>query len=228
MKDKWEEGLPLLAKGSDETYRKLAKEDTTSPADPAGRRTLAGAWWTAAQKERVKPFKNGGLLRALHWYELALPGLRGAEKVEADQRIDQCYRQVPAAKMRATFVPEKSMKPYPLGHRQGMFPEQKTDDATGPFRGEPVYFDQRSGTEAVFEVRSGRRLSKLRWKGAAMAAMTIEITDLSGTVVAKGGPYGGGNTWAEFTLDFPPLSRFWIKLSNHVSVWYLVDTIELK
>jgi hypothetical protein len=228
VKDKWEEGLPLLAKGSDETLRKLAREEATSPTDPAARRSLATGWWTAVPKERVKAYKNGGLLRALHWYEQALPGLRGAEKVEADQRIDACYRQVPAAKTRATFVPEKSMKLFPLGHKQGMFPEQKTDDATGPFRGEPVYFDQRSGTEALFEVRSGRRLSKLRWKGAAMQAMTIEILDISGAVVAKGGPYGGGNVMNEFALDFPSLSRFWIRLSNHISTWYFVDTIDLK
>jgi len=228
VKERWEDGLPLLARGSDDPYRKLAQQEAAPPADPAGRRTLATGWWTSAQKERIKAFKNGGLVRALHWYELALPGLRGAERIEAEQRIDACYRQAPTAKTRATFVPEKSMKLFPVGHRQGLFPEQKSDDAAGPFRGEAVYFDQRTGSDAVYEVRSGRRLSKLRWKGAAMAAMTIEIMDLAGTVIAKGGPYGGGNAWAEFTLDFPPLSRFWIKLTNHVSVWYLVDTLELK
>ncbi len=228
VKDRWEDGLPLLAKGSDEAQRKLALQEAALPPDAAGRRQLAGAWWASAQKERVKAFKNGALLRALYWYELALPGLRGAEKLEAEQRIDACYRQAPTAKLRAVFVPEKSMRPFPVGQRQGMFPEQKTDDATGPFRGEAVYFDQKSGTDVVYEIRSGRRLSKLRWKGAAMQQMGIEIQDTAGTVVAKGGPYPGGNVWAEFTLEFPPLSRFTLKLSNHVSVWYLVDTIELK
>jgi hypothetical protein len=145
-----------------------------------------------------------------------------------DQRIDACYRLAPGAKMRAIFVPEKSMKLFPLGHRQGMFPEQKTDDATGPFRGEPVYFSQVTGTDVVYEIRSGRRLSKLRWKGAAMQNMTFEILDAGGSLVAKGGPYGGGNVYAEFALEFPPLSRFTLRLSNHVSTWYFVDTIELK
>ena len=61
-----------------------------------------------------------------------------------------------------------------------------------------------------------------------MAAMTFEILDAAGTVLAKGGPHPGGNAWGEFSLDFPPLTRFTLRLRNNVSTWYLVDRIELK
>ena len=126
------------------------------------------------------------------------------------------------------FVPEESMKLYPVGQKFGMFPDQKNEDALAPFRGEAVYFNQRTGTDAVYQVRSGRKLRRLYWKGAAMADMTIEILDVSGAVIAKGGPWGGGNTWGEFTLDFPPTSRFTLRMRNHVTVWYMVDTVKLE
>ena len=54
------------------------------------------------------------------------------------------------------------------------------------------------------------------------------MLDPAGSVLAKGGPWGGGNTWADFTLDFPPSSRFTLRLRNHVSVWYLIDTLKLE
>ena len=56
----------------------------------------------------------------------------------------------------------------------------------------------------------------------------FEILDSVGNVLAKGGPWGGGNTWGEFTLDFPPTSRFILRIRNNVSSWYYVDTLTLK
>ena len=53
VKERWEEGLPLLAKGADEAQRKLAQQEATAPPDAAGRRLLAGAWWAAAQKDAM-------------------------------------------------------------------------------------------------------------------------------------------------------------------------------
>jgi hypothetical protein len=226
VKGRWEEGLPLLVRGADETFRKLAQQETARTEETAGRKALGDGWWAVSQKERTKSFRNGALIRTYFWYELALPGLKGSEKIEADQRMETCLRQAPV-KTRISFVGDKSMKLFPIGHRQGQFPEQKSDDPTAPFRGEAIYYDQRTGTDVVFEVRSGLKLKKLSWKGAAMVNMTIEVLDPVGTVLAKGGPWGGGNVWAEYSLDFPPSSRFSLRLRNHVSVWYLIDKIEL-
>jgi hypothetical protein len=227
VKDRWAEGLPHLEKGSDAALRKLAEEERAAPADAAGRLALADGWHGAAQKERNDTMKARLYGRALVCYEAAQPLLSGAERLKADKRVDECIR-LSKSETRVTFLAAESMKLFPVGHRQGMFPEQKTDDPTGPFRGEPVYFMQMSGTDAVYAVRAGRPMSRLFWKGAAMQNMQIEIVDPSGTVIAKGGPYQGGNVWAEHTLDFPPSTRFTVRLRNFVSTWYLVDTLTLQ
>ncbi len=227
VKEKWDEGLPLLARGSDETLKALAQEETAKPKDPAARLALGESWWNAARKESNDTLKARAAARALHWFEDAIPGLSGLEKIRAEKRIEDCLRLAPL-ETRITFVPGKSMKPYPPGYQQGAFPAQKTTDPTGPFRGEPVYFDQRTGTDVVYEVRAGRVLRHLYWKGAAMVNMTFEVLDGSGNVLARGGPWGGGNQWAEFTLDFPPSSRFILRFKNHVSTWYLIDTLTLR
>jgi len=227
VKDRWDEGLPLLARGSDDGLKKLADQELAAPTDGESQVLLGDGWSAAGQKERNETAKARCYGRALGWYENALPSLRGVEKARTERKIDECIR-LAKAETRVVFVPEESMKLYPVGQKQGMFPDQKSDDPLAPFRGEAIYFNQRTGTDVVYQVRAGRKLRRLYWKGAAMQAMTIEILDVSGAVLAKGGPWGGGNTWAEFTLDFPPTSRFTLRMSNHVSVWYLVDTVKLE
>jgi hypothetical protein len=227
LKDRWEEGLPLLARGSDEALKKLAEQEASAPGTPESQVSLGDAWWSAGQKERVEAMKARCYGRALFWYDSALAGLRGAEKSRVEKRIDECFR-LARMETRVVFVPEESMKLYPAGQRFGMFPDQKGDDPLAPFRGEAVYFDQKTGTDVTYQVRSGRKLRHISFKGAAMAQMTIEVLDMAGTVLAKGGPWGGGNTWGEFTLDFAPTSRFTLRLRNHVSAWYMIDTLKLE
>jgi predicted Ser/Thr protein kinase len=227
VKDRWEEGIPLLARGSDDAMKKLAEQEIAAPSSGEAQASLGDAWGAAGQKERTEATKARCYGRALYWYDSALPLLRGAEKARVEKRIDECFK-LAKLETRIVFVPEESMKPYPVGQRFGMFPEQKSDDALGPFRGEPIYFNQKTGTDVVYQVRSGRKLKRLSWRGAAMVDMTIEILDLAGNVIAKGGPWGGGNTWADFTLDFPPTSRFSLRLRNHIGAWYLVDTVKLE
>ncbi len=227
VKDRWDEGIPLLARGSEDVLKKLAEQELASPSAGDPQSALGDAWSAAGQKERNDTAKARCYGRALYWYDVALPAVRGAEKMRVEKRIDECFR-LAKAETRVLFVPEESMKLYPVGQRFGMFPDQKSDDPLAPFRGEATYFNQRTGTDAVYQVRSGRKLRRLYWKGAAMADMTIEILDVSGAVLAKGGPWGGGNTWGEFTLDFPPTSRFTLRMRNHVTVWYMVDTVKLE
>ncbi len=227
VKDSWEKGLSLLSKGSDEPLRKLAELELANPQAPDAQGALAEAWFAAGGKEKNDALKARIYSRALTWYDAALPSLRGAERTRAEKRIDDCLR---AGRMetRFAFVADKSMKLFPIGHRQTTFPEQKSDDATAVFRGEAIYFNQQTGTDVLYEVRSGRRFRQLSWKGAAVQQMTIEVLDLGGNVLGKGGPWGGGNQWAEFTVDFPPTPRFLIRLKNHISSWYLIDKLELR
>jgi hypothetical protein len=227
VKERWEEGLPLLAKGSDEPLRKLAEQESAAPAAPDAQAALGDAWSTVGSKERNDTTKSRCYSRALFWYDGAFPGLKSAEKARVEKKIDECYK-LAKLETRITFVPEESMKLYPIGQKFGMFPDQKSEDPLAVFRGEAIYFNQKTGTDVVYQVRSGRRLRHLSWRGAAMQEMTIEVLDPSGNVLAKGGPWGGGNSWADFTLDFPPVSRFLLRLRNHVSVWYMIDTLKLE
>jgi tRNA A-37 threonylcarbamoyl transferase component Bud32 len=126
------------------------------------------------------------------------------------------------------FVAKDSMKLYPVGHREGKFPPQESDDATAPFNNKPIYFNQRTGTDVVYEVRSPWPVRQIRWKGAAMQNMTIEILDAEGRVVTRGGPYEGGNVWAEYTVTFEPRAQFVLRFRNRVSHWYLIAELELK
>lgn len=74
-KGQWDKGLPLLAKGSDENFRRLARQETASaPADSAEQLKLADGWWDAAQQVDGKA-RDLALLHAGTWYKRAEPGL---------------------------------------------------------------------------------------------------------------------------------------------------------
>jgi hypothetical protein len=132
-----------------------------------------------------------------------------------------------ADKPKITFVAEESMKPEPVGARQMYFPRQESGDPTVVFKNKAMYFDQRTGKDVVYRVVSPRPLAGLRWKGAAMQKMTIEVTDAQGNVLGKGGPYVGGNKWAEYVLPFKPGKELILRFKNHISRWYLIAELQL-
>ena len=80
----------------------------------------------------------------------------------------------------------------------------------------------------VYKVESGKPLSQMYWSGAAMSKMTINILELDGTLIKANGPYAGGNRWGEFTISFPPRKKFIVKMSNYVSTWYYINSIEFR
>ncbi len=71
---RWEEGLPLLARGTDAVLASLALDDARSPTTTDAQLELAERWWQqAARLERF--YQPRAYLRANHWYELAAPSL---------------------------------------------------------------------------------------------------------------------------------------------------------
>ena len=93
-KDQWEQGLPMLARGSDAELKQLASREIAGPADPAAMAGLADDWWRFAEKKkkRRKPTNKTirhAQLRAAHWYQKSLPGLDGLERDMALQRLEQ-------------------------------------------------------------------------------------------------------------------------------------------
>jgi hypothetical protein len=88
-RNEWARGLPLLAKGSDAALAALAKKELDGPGELA----LADAWREAGEKKSGAA-KSRFLGRALHWYEKALPGLAGIERIKAEGHVDTLYKTV--------------------------------------------------------------------------------------------------------------------------------------
>jgi len=87
LKGDWTEGLPHLAKGSDETTRALAAADLAGPPDAAAQNLLGDGWWDLAEKER--PSTELLHERAAIWYFKALPKLSGLSKTKAEKRLSE-------------------------------------------------------------------------------------------------------------------------------------------
>jgi hypothetical protein len=84
--------LPRLAKGSNLRLKVLATEDIAHPIDSAGIASLADEYWTLAEQETGLR-KRGLQLRAVHWYQVALPRLPGGfAKLQAERRTAEANR----------------------------------------------------------------------------------------------------------------------------------------
>ncbi len=91
--DAWEEGLPLLAKGSDEALKALAVKDLADPAEGKDCKEVADGWWALAEREKGAA-QQAFSRRAYHWYERAAPKLTGGQTV-ARERLEILAREVP-------------------------------------------------------------------------------------------------------------------------------------
>ncbi len=86
-KGKWEQGLPMLARG-DDALAKLAKKDLAGPTEAAAQAEVGDGWWGLAEAMRG----NAEITikgRANFWYQKALPGVTGLTQTRIDQRIKE-------------------------------------------------------------------------------------------------------------------------------------------
>jgi hypothetical protein len=110
-------GLPMLAKGSDETLRTLAQKDLAGPETMPEQAALGDAWWARAEKEtgvsrqRIRE-------RAAHWYSRAVKETTGLTRVRMERRLEELGRAVIVA-------PPKSALP------EGLLGWWKLDDGHG-------------------------------------------------------------------------------------------------
>jgi hypothetical protein len=83
---RWDEGLPLLAKCSDDVLKGVAKQDLAKPADVKGQMALGDEWWNVGM---FKPdwYKMHAHERALYWYEPAETKATGESKKHLTDRI---------------------------------------------------------------------------------------------------------------------------------------------
>jgi formylglycine-generating enzyme required for sulfatase activity len=93
-RDEWEEGLKLLAKGSDEALKSLAAEELASKPSKAEDKVARGdAWWELADKATGKA-RSAMRRRAGHWYQEAMPDLApGLGKVKVEKRLAEAAEE---------------------------------------------------------------------------------------------------------------------------------------
>jgi hypothetical protein len=96
---RWDEGLPLLAKGGDAEPAPLAREDLKPPADVQAQVSVGDGWWLLAEGQLGR-LKRNLMERAMAWYELAVPSVAG----ETQGRL--INRTVQVLKSRASRIPK--------------------------------------------------------------------------------------------------------------------------
>ena len=93
VNQRWEDGLPLLARAADPRLADLAAAESRRPATPAEQLALADLWWTYAETSlKHKPALRA---RAGHWYRQALGGLPpGLDRIKAEARLAKADAKV--------------------------------------------------------------------------------------------------------------------------------------
>jgi hypothetical protein len=76
--DRWDDGLPLLAKGGDATLKTLARKDLAEPADAKEQVQIGDGWWALGKPRR-----------AVVWYALAEQRVPEADKPRVVARLKE-------------------------------------------------------------------------------------------------------------------------------------------
>lgn len=87
VQKKWKDGLPMLAKGSDEALKQLAQQEVGEPQDGEAQMKLADGWYGYAQNA---PEAERALFldRAKQWYEQCRSNLTsGLKQARVDKRL---------------------------------------------------------------------------------------------------------------------------------------------
>ncbi len=108
----WDEGLKLLAKGSDDALRTLAAKELTSEPSTADARVARGhAWWDLAEKSEGRA-RSALRRRAGQWYEEALPELSGLVQKRVEARLAQVSAEPAPAGESARVRPPLAVAPF--------------------------------------------------------------------------------------------------------------------
>ena len=88
VKERWDDGLPMLARGDDLPIAQLVRIELSRPVEADRQVALADAWWNEA--EARSDFRAAIRRRAGYWYQLALATLPpGLDKLRAEMRLRQ-------------------------------------------------------------------------------------------------------------------------------------------
>jgi hypothetical protein len=85
VKENWARGLPLLARSDDAKLAGLASDELAVPQSATAQAALADGWWDYAESQAAAQ-RPAIRLHAGDWYGRAAPGLRGLDRLKAEQR----------------------------------------------------------------------------------------------------------------------------------------------
>ena len=94
VEDKWTDGLPMLAQGSDAILKQLATEELRKPTAPEEQAKL-GKGWLEFAGTAAGPAWKVSQQRAVHWCREACPHLTGAAKAEVEKVLKGLDEQPP-------------------------------------------------------------------------------------------------------------------------------------
>jgi len=86
--DRWDEGLPLLAKGSDAALARLARNEAREPTSANAVIILADGWWDWAAGQK-SPWKLLAQSHAAKLYGQVVNDLQGLDRARVEKRISQ-------------------------------------------------------------------------------------------------------------------------------------------
>jgi hypothetical protein len=116
----WEEGLPLLAKGSQEALKAVAAKDLANPEATPDQIALADEWRDAAEKESGAP-RQRLRERAATWYAKASGGATGLARVKIEKRLAEL----------GVAVPKLAPAPKGAGPTEGLIGWWRLDEGSG-------------------------------------------------------------------------------------------------
>lgn len=95
IKNDWGAGLPLIARGNDESFKTIANQEIENSAkSPSDQIALGDAWWSlsAAAQQNEKDFYQK---RARYWYLKGIAGAEEPEKASLEQSLSERIHSVP-------------------------------------------------------------------------------------------------------------------------------------
>lgn len=109
-RDRWDYGLPLLAKGTAGPLALAAKADLQKPMDSEAQSQVGEAWLKAASTEPRRA-KTSAQSRALTWFRRALPGATGLGHAALQRRVWELSRAIVNPKF-TTYRYVDEVSPY--------------------------------------------------------------------------------------------------------------------
>jgi hypothetical protein len=85
----WQQGLPHLAKGSEDRLAEVANLELSDPADPQVRLAVADLWEKLSLASRGEEEESLYRRRSIHWLQRVLPQLDGLDKIATAKKLEE-------------------------------------------------------------------------------------------------------------------------------------------